>query len=65
MRELLYDCYVGKDAKVFVKTVTTQKEAKEWEATHPENFYKIRLETITTLQNPQGSTWPARRRKKF
>ena len=65
MRKLLYDCYFGKDAQVLVKTVATQKEAKEWEATHPENFYKIRLETVTTLQNPQGSTRPARHRKIF
>jgi len=46
MRKLLYDCYYG---KILVKTVATQKKAKEWKATNPENFYKIRLEKITTL----------------
>lgn len=46
MRKLLYDCYYG---KTLVKTVATQKKAKEWKATNPKNFYKIRLEKITTL----------------
>ena len=49
MRELLYDCYVGKDTKVFVKTVTTQKEAKESKELHPENFYKIRLKEVNAF----------------
>lgn len=56
MRKLLYDCYYG---KTLVKTVATQKKAKEWKATNPKNFYKIRLEKITTLQNPTGSIGPA------
>ena len=46
MRKLLYDCYYE---RTLVKTVTTQKKAKEWKATNPKNFYKIRLEKITTL----------------
>ena len=46
MRKLLYDCYYG---KTLVKTVATQKKAKEWKTTNPKNFYKIRLEKITTL----------------
>lgn len=46
MRKLLYDCYCG---SVLVKTVATQKEAKEWKELHSENFYKIRLEKTETL----------------
>lgn len=49
MRKLLYDCYFGKDKEVLVKTVTTQKEAKEWKKSHSENFYKMRLEKIESL----------------
>jgi len=49
MRKLLYDCYFGKDTQVLVKTVATQKEAKEWEKIHPENFYRVRLEKTTSL----------------
>lgn len=48
MRKLLYDCYCE---NVLVKTVATQKEAKEWKELHSKNFYKIRLEMIDTLQN--------------
>ena len=46
MRKLLYDCYCG---NVLVKTVATQKEAKEWKELHSKNFYKIRLEKTETL----------------
>ena len=46
MRKLLYDCYTG---KVFIKTVATQKEAKEWKDLDKANFYKIRLKEVDTL----------------
>lgn len=48
MRKLLYDCYSGKN-NTLVKTVSTQKEAKKWKEKDSTNFYKIRLEKITTL----------------
>ena len=44
MRKLVYDCYKGKKV---VATVSTMKEAKEWENKFGFQSVKIRLEEAT------------------
>lgn len=44
MRKLVYDCYEGKKV---VATVSTMKEAKEWENKFGFQSVKIRLEEAT------------------